>query len=188
MKPSHIIAAFNVLGGIALALLGLTMLGRKEYAHIVFEGPIYFGDVAIVAMFVGVPIVLAIAAHQQGQRIVESPSMAIVFVLGLLSGAVAYYSLPSVREERIFREFSSVNTAIERLVENRDSYIGHEAYYRHRLKELTTFRAMFESQSDYLSSAMRVGDKRANRISMFFGVLSLLLVVNVVLRWLKWPG
>jgi len=170
-----IAVTLNVLIGVALLLLLLTMIDKKEYAEVVLEGPVFFGDLLIVAAVSIGPIVITWAILKD---LNQGFLPVILIVLGALCCAAAYYTLPSVRQDRLLTSSVEVQQAIDNLEHNQDYYREDPAYYRHLLRELRMFHTMFESQLQFISSAERIQDKRFHRVPMFFGFLAAFLFVN----------
>ena len=172
--------SLNLLLGLPLLVLLFSMTGRADYAKVVIEGPIFFEDVALLLMCSIGPIVI-------GGLILLDPPInrgSLVFIaMAALSGYLTYYSLPSVREDRVLRNVVELEEAIEALQDNKDDFAGHMDYYRHRMAELRMFHGMFNSQFEFLINASRIEDKRANRVPIFFALLAGWCVVNAI--WLE---
>ena len=59
-----VVVILNVTIGVGLLLLFLTMIGNKEYAGVVLEGPVFFTDLFIVGIASVGPIAIAAAIRK----------------------------------------------------------------------------------------------------------------------------
>ena len=181
MKKLFVI--FNVFAGIVLFLLLITMIDKKEYAEVVFEGPIFFGDLLLVLLiFIG-PVVIGWAILKKLNR-GFLPS--ILMGLGLIALLTTCYTLPSIRQNRILKNTIQTDRAIENLIDNRVYYRSDMKNFRHHLMELKMFHTIFDKQLKFLVSSEGIRDKRRSRVPMFFGILFCLLFLNAL--WLYFSG
>jgi hypothetical protein len=179
----------NVALGIILLLLLLTMIDKREYAEIVIESPVFFRDVVLILCISVGPIILGGAIFTALRSELQEWFFPMILVISaLLSGAVAYYCLPSVRQERLMHNVIAVERAIENLRDSRTHYQHNMDYYQHLMAELEMFHDWFDRQSKFLANASRLKDKRADRLSMFFGLLAVLFATNGArLLGRRWP-
>lgn len=178
-----VLVIFNVSLSVVLLLLLLTMIDKREYAEVVIESPVFFGDILLILCVSIGPIIIGgvfvsdIRAERQAWFL---PMILVILAIG--AGAASYYCLPSVREDRLLKNLHDVERAIEHLREDRDHFQNHKDYYQHRMAELQMFRAWFESQFEFIGNADHMKDKRAGRLPLFFGALGILFAGNAA--WL----
>ena len=176
MKATFII--INTIGSIALLFLFLSILGAQEYAKIVFEGPLFFGEMIMILILpIGPILMLGLIAKDLKT---EFPWI-ILTVFAILFALITYYTIPSVRLDRLEKKVFQVENDIEYFTNNLDAYKAEieVEYYNDSMMELRTFYSIYNSQYTFLVRSKLFKIQRSF-IPLFFGILSGLFFLNAM--------
>lgn len=173
-----VIRIINVILGIALLLLFMTMIDKNEYSQTIGVSPLFFGEFIFATIIIGSIIFWGVMLLSTINKSFKKPF--ILIVLSLTSFYIAYENYPTIRQQKIFPKILELESAINNLNETTDAYIKENAYdyYKYRLEELKMFKDMYTNQYDFLAHSNKINDKRANRLSLFLCIVGITLIVN----------
>jgi len=176
--------AVNGVAGVLLLLLVVSLAVATDYSAVVITSPVFFGDVLVLLCASVGPITIGSVALANYPKAILP---VVLFAVAAVTGVLAYSNLPTVRREALLTRYSKAKAAAEGLEAGRDFYSTEPDYYRRILKEAQMFRAIYESQCEFLfltttgENAAR-NNLNAYRVPLFFGVFSVAALFNCLCR------
>ena len=179
----------------------------NHFEDMVYVGPLFLQDLTtyifFVVVFIGpvllfLRLVMGTIFHKMDYRLetVYNEEMflgyykhfllpLILFGLSILFGLITYYNLPSVKTKRFSTELYKVESSLEDIRDSQERYADDPAFLEElsfRERKLKLFQNIYGSQHDFISSPANVKFMRLDRVSIYFGVLSVLLFFDA--SWL----
>jgi len=172
-----LIKIVNIVGLIVIALLFLTIITNHGYSETIGVAPVFVSDIILIVICSIGPIFIIYLFF--GKRFVIP---AIFLITSFASTGLAYFSYPSVRMDIAWDNLKNVEETIEDLESNRSFYSTNNSldYYKLRMEELILFKTIYKQQYDFLLTTEIQKDARRNRLTHFFGLLAIILLMNCV--------
>lgn len=176
------IKIFNIIVGIILALLFLTIFSNDGYSETIGVSPIFIGDIILMILLSIGPIIIIYSLFSP-----DSLKLSTYIICAIFSFWLAYISYPNTRIESAIKKTSKVERAIESLLENHELFEKNNAvdYYNLRMEELELLRIMYEKQYKFLINSRIQKDPRRDRLTIFFGLIFFILFINSFYEFLK---